>query len=60
MPGRDGTGPEGQGPLTGRQRGNCRSTGKQNQTNTNRPRRQAQRNRAGVEDKCKTTCCFIN
>ncbi|MBE9510263.1 MAG: DUF5320 domain-containing protein [Bacteroidetes bacterium] len=47
MPGRDGTGPEGQGPLTGRRMKNRRSTVKQNQTNTNRSPRQAQRKMSG-------------
>jgi len=34
MPNRDGTGPEGKGPKTGRQMGNCKDA----EPNNNRPR----------------------
>ncbi len=36
MPGRDQTGPEGKGPLTGRQLGNCRETNANNEMPFNR------------------------
>ncbi|MFH1592437.1 MAG: DUF5320 domain-containing protein [Candidatus Woesearchaeota archaeon] len=38
MPNRDGRGPEGQGPRTGRGLGNC-SQSKEDSIDTNRPRR---------------------